>query len=353
MEDEITGRARGGFARAAKLTPEERRAIAQKGAKERWEGTALPKATHQGELNLAGYKVSCAVLEDGTRVLVERSMATALGKKGSGRHWEKKKEGDEKSANLPEYVSAHYLSKFMTDELRQKLETPIIYIPLRGQRSKTFKGVNATLLADICDLWITAKEKGALNEKQIETANRAYVLMKAFANVGIVALIDEATGYQEIRPKDALQAYLEMIVSKDLAAWSKKFPDEFYENIYKLKGWVWPGMSKNRYSVVAKYTNDLVYERIAIGLLEELKIKSPKDDKGQRKHKLHQWLTEDIGNPLLAQHLHSLIMFQRLAMGNGYGWVKFKRMVDQVLPRRGSNMELPLNYDDLALPSGS
>jgi hypothetical protein len=75
-----------------------------------------------------------------------------------------------------------------------------------------------------------------------------------------------STGYQEIRPKDALQAYLEKLVAKDLAAWATKFPDEFYENIYKLKGWPWPGMSKNRYSVVAHYTNDLVYERLAPGL---------------------------------------------------------------------------------------
>jgi hypothetical protein len=43
-----------------------------------------------------------------------------------------------------------------------------------------------------------------------------------------------------------------------VAAWVKKFPDEFYENIYKLKGWRWPGMSKNRYSVVGHYTNNLV-----------------------------------------------------------------------------------------------
>ena len=101
----------------------------------------------------------------------------------------------------------------------------------------------------------------------------------------VVAGVDEATGYQGIRPKDALQAYLEMLIRKELAAWAKKFPDEFYENIYKLKGWPWPGMQKNRFSVVAHYTRDLVYERIGPGLLEELEKKSPKDDKGQRKSK--------------------------------------------------------------------
>jgi hypothetical protein len=136
-----------------------------------------------------------------------------------------------------------------------------------------------------------------------------------------------------------------MILRKELAAWVKRFPDEFYENIYKLKGWTWPGMSKNRYSVVAHYTNDLVYERLAPGLLEELKRKTPMDEKGNRRNKFHQWLNDEIGDPLLAQHLHSLIMFQRLALSNGYGWTRFTRMVDQVIPKRGSNLELPLGDD--------
>jgi P63C domain len=77
----------------------------------------------------------------------------------------------------------------------------------------------------------------------------------------------------------------------------KKFPNEFYENIYKLKGWVWPGMGKNRYSVVSKYTINLIYDRIAPGLTAELIERSPKDDKGARKNKLHQWLNDDYGHP--------------------------------------------------------
>lgn len=165
--------------------------------------------------------------------------------------------------------------------------------------------------------------------------------MREVARVGIIALVDEATGYQEIRPRDALNAYLDLIIRKELAAWAKKFPDEFYENIYKLKGWPWPGMQKNRFSIVAHYTRDLVYERIAPSLLEELESKTPKDEKGRRKNKFHQWLTEDVGNPMLAQHLHSLVMFQRLALSYRYGWNRFLKMVDKVLPKKGSTLELP------------
>lgn len=66
--------------------------------------------------------------------------------------------------------------------------------------------------------------------------------------------------------------------ARKMAAWVKKFPDEFYENIYKLKGWKWPGMTKNRYSVVGHYTNNLVFDRIAPGLLTELRRRSPKNE---------------------------------------------------------------------------
>jgi hypothetical protein len=184
------------------------------------------------------------------------------------------------------------------------------------------------------------------------SAQTAEILTRGFAHVGIIALVDEATGYQGVRPQDALQKYLEMLIRKELAAWVKKFPDEFYENIYKLKGWAWPGMGKNRYSVVGHYTNDLVFERLAPGLLEELKKKTPKDDKGNRPNKLHQWLTEGIGDPLLAQHIHSLVMFQRLALSSGYGWNRFVKMVDQVLPKRGATLELPLPEPN-DFPNGS
>jgi hypothetical protein len=280
-------------------------------------------------------------LEDGTRILRERSVAKSLGKKGSGAHWQKKR-STEKGALLPEYVSAKHLEEFIDDETKQKLMNPIVY---RTKSGTIAQGISAILLPEICNVWKKAREKGALSESQKITAKKAEMLLDSFSKVGIIALVDEVTGYQEKRPKDALQVYLEMIVRKELAAWMKKFPDEFFENIYKLKGWRWPGMKKNRYSVVAHYIRDLVYERIATGLLEELQRKNPRDETGRRKHKFHQWLTADIGDPMLAQHLHSLIMFQRLALSNGFGWNRFVKMVDKVLPKRGTTMELPFNLD--------
>lgn len=294
------------------------------------------KATHTGILKLGEYEISCAVLEGSTRIIVERSMAKALGKKGGGQYWKAKKDASSKSAILPEYVSARYLQPYMSKELKNKLENPIYYKGLRGSSKNVSMGVEATLLPDICDLWITAKENGALNERQAETANRAYKLMRGFANIGIIALVDEATGYQEIRDRLALQKILEKYISKELMPWTKRFPDEFYKEMFRLKDWQYTPLSVNRPSVVGRYTNDIVYERLAPGVLEKLKRITPRDEKGHTKHRFHQRLTDEVGHPRLAEHLSAVIALMRAYTS----WDQFKRGLQRSLPKLHEQMLL-------------
>jgi hypothetical protein len=238
---------------------------------------------------------------------------------------------------VPLFIAPRQLKPFIDNDLLGGPLTPIDY--LDGDR--TVRAYDARVLVAVCDIWLKAREAGALQTQQLPKAQKAEILTRALAHTGIVALVDEATGYEKIRPQNALQEFLAVMLRKELAAWVKKFPDEFYENIYKLKGWKWPGMSKNRYSVVGHYTNNLVFDRVAPGLLKELRVRSPRNDKGRR-DPLHLWLTDDIGDPMLAQHLHSLIMLQRLAIANKAGWQRFLHTVDQVLPRRGDTLPLPL-----------
>jgi len=340
MEEEVKGRAIGGKARADKLTPERRKDIAQKAAQERWENPKpnLPKATHRGILRLGDTKIPCAVLDNGKRVLTENGITNAILGSRSGASKRITKSSQEKEgARVALFLAPKSIISLITDDLRNGPLAKIRYY----DGKKIVDAYDAEILPTVCDLWIKARDLGLLQKQQIAKADKAEILKRSLANVAMMALVDEATGYQEVRPKDALQAYLELIIRKELAAWAKKFPDEFYENIYKLKNWPWPGMRKNRFSIVAHYTRDLVYDRIAPDLLTRLESKSPKDEKGRRKNKFHQWLTEDIGDPMLTQHLHSLVMFQRLALSNGYGWNRFVKMVDKVLPKKGANLEFP------------
>lgn len=330
------GKAKGGLARAKLLTSEQRKEIAIKAATARWSPhQELPVAKYGAPnrpLRLGLIEIPCYVLSDGTRVLAQRGLHSGIGLSAGGG-----KGGTRKIVLLLEGLAEKGLD---IRDLVVRANSPIRFIPPHG--GKPADGYEATILPDICAVLIEAGRQGKLGKRSEHLAERAAILQHAFATLGIIALVDEVTGYQEIRPQDALQAYLEKVISRELAAWVKRFPDEFYENIYKLKNWPWPGMGKNRYSVVGHYTNDLVYERLGPGVLKELEDKNPKYESGARQNKHHQWLTEDVGNPLLAQHLHSLIMFQRLALANGHGWHRFVRTVDQVLPKRGSTLEMPL-----------
>lgn len=209
--------------------------------------------------------------------------------------------------------------------------------PIKFLQGKTIQtGYDATALPLICDIWLKARDAGALQKQQLGKAKRAEILMRGLAHIGIVALVDEATGYQEVRDRKALQAILDRYLRKELAAWAKRFPDEFYKEMFRLRGWEWKGMKINRPSIVGKYTNDLVYERLAPGLLDELQRKNPKEESGRRKAKHHQWLTEDVGHPALAQHLYAVIGFMRVAGS----WDQFIRMMDRAFPKKGHTLEL-------------
>jgi hypothetical protein len=335
-------KAKGGNARAAKLTGEQRQEIARQGAMAKQVNErALPVATHRGVIKIGDLKIACFVLDDGRRVLSGRGMTAAIGMKGRGQ-------------GIARISGLKVLNSFENKSLSVAIQTPIRFLGGSPKVGVPSDGFEATVLQDLCEVLLQARDADLLKtETEARYAQYADVLIRAFARVGIIALVDEATGFQSERPTDALEKYLELIISKELAAWVKKFPDEFYENIYKLKGWVWPGMGKNRYSVVGHYTRDLVFERLAPGLLPALEKKSPKDDKGNRPAKLHMWLTQDIGDPMLAQHMHTLVMFQRLAIANGHGWTRFVKTIDQVLPKRGTTLELAftsLDQDSTNVP---
>lgn len=322
--EDVTGRAKGGIARAESLSKEQRSAIAKKGAEARW---ATPQAMREGSIKLGDLELPCAVLEDGRRVLTQSGVMLALGR---SRQVKSQKYFDA-DVNLPAFLQAKNLKPFISNDL----EVTSSRVDFRTMAGGKAFGFPADVLPAICEVFIDAEREGKLIESQKHIAVRARMLYRGFAKLGIVALIDEATGYQEIRARDALQAYLEKFIRKELAAWVKTFPDEFFRELYRLKKWPWNGSSR-RPSVVGHYINDLIYKRIGPGVLAELERKNPSDGKGNRKAKHFQWLTEDIGNPSLAQHMHALIGFMRAEDD----WEMFKHRFYRAFPKKGETMSL-------------
>jgi len=341
MSEELSGRAKGGLARAAKLSREERKLIARKASVARW-AKGLPAATHEGVLNLGNAELPCAVIErDGqvTRVLTQSGVMRALGRarQAKGRQYYK---GD---INLPAFLTAQNLKPFISSEL-EVTSSQIEFVTTKGTRAF---GYSAELLPEVCDVFIQAERRGVLTHNQRHIADQAHMIMKALANVGIAGLVDEATGYQDVRDRRALQAILDSFLRKELASWAKTFPDEFYEQIFRLRGWTWKGRGVNPPQVVAHYTKDIVYQRLAPGLLEELERKNPIEG-GRRKAKHTQWLTGDVGHPALSQHLHTVISFMRVVPEGG--WDQFMAMLDIAHPKKPESVALLKKTEPAAKP---
>lgn len=326
MED-VSPQAKGGRARAGSLTKERRKQIAEGAAKARW---GAPKAEHTGVLKIGETEIQCAVLPDGRRVLSQRGVGRALGRSYGGADWKREDAG----GNVPFYIGAKTLIPFIPNELLVLVQEPIPY--QHGQGGGVAHGIEASALPAVCDVWLKAREAGALTEPQKVVAQKAEILMRGLAHIGVVALVDEATGYQEVRDKLALQSILDRFLAKELAAWAKRFPDDFYREIFRLRGWKWSAL--RRPGVVAAWTKDLVYARLAPGVLDELERRNPVTSAGRRRTRHHQWLTEDVGHPALAQHLHAVIGLMRASEN----WDGFKVMIDRAFPKRGTNMELEL-----------
>jgi hypothetical protein len=288
---------------------------------------SLLRATHGSPdkpLKVGDVEIPCYVLEDGTRVLSGRGMQTALTL------------GQRHGALLKQFLGRNNLKPFINDDLAMALAEPIRFIrPGRG--GKLAVGYEATKLVDICDALLVARNQGALTPKQLVVASQCEILTRAFAKTGIIALVDEVTGYQEVRDRLALQAILDRFLTEEKAKWAKTFPDEFYEYMFKLKGWSFNPFSVRRPAVIGHITNDIVYSRLTPGMLKRLKDLNPKTEKGYRRDKHHQFFTRDYGFPELKQHILNLIFM----MKGADTWNNFYRSLGRAAPKQGQTLELP------------
>lgn len=310
-------KANGGHARAKKLSPERRKEISEIANKAK----GIPKATHQGLLKIMGKELPCVVLEDGRRIINQKSVFEAFDRPRRG-----KKNKNLTSINVPSVIEANNLREFITDEILERIQ-PIEFMIKANTKSI---GYSAEIIPTVCKIYMSGRKKRILTPGQERIADLSELLIEALSTIGIIGLIDEATGYQQIRPRDALEAYLNKILTKELAAWCKRFPDAYYENIYKIRGWPAFSMSKNKFSCVGTYTNDLVYSRIGEDVLTELKERTPETSKV----KMHQWLSVDTGHPLLSKHLQEIITIQKVAIAQGFGWKRFMDLVNMIAPKK-------------------
>ena len=325
INDEAPAGKAGGMARAQALSAERRREIALQGvaarqarAADRQELAKLPKATHGDPahpLIVGEWQVPCYVLDDKRRVLVQRGVMDALdmsqGTAGRGG-------GD----RIAKFAATKAINPFISNELEEVIKSPIIFQTTHGSRAY---GYEATVLADICDAVLEARQKKQLHHQQTHIAARCEALVRAFAKVGIIALVDEATGFQYDRPRRDLEDQLKKFLSESLRRWVRTFPADYFKHLCRLRGVeMRPDMRLPQY--FGHLTNNLVYRRIAPGLL--VRLKERRNERGSPGNKLNQWLSLEIGVPELLLHLGTVIA----VMKQHTDYEKFERALEQIAP---------------------
>jgi len=287
-------------------------------------------AKYEGLLKIGNVELPCAVLNDGTRVLTQTAVFKALGRPARG---------NSRVINVPTFMDAKNLQKYITEDVM-----PIIKkIEYADAKGKGQTGYNCLVLPIVCDIYLKARENKELHPSQLDSAKSAEILVRSLAKVGIIALVDEATGYQYDRERRELQRLLKAYISEELLPWQKRFPDIYYKELFRLNNWDFTVNGiKKRPGVIGKWTNILVYEQLPKGVLDKLKDKTPKSSAGNYTARFHQSLSLDVGEPNLTAQITKVIALFQVADNMEQLWGLFKKMRN----REQGQLDIPFEFDD-------
>lgn len=245
-------------------------------------------ATNFGYLSIGKTEIPCAVLNNRKRVVVQREVVGLLTGNIKG--------------GLERYLNADNLRPYLPIKFQGKTMEQIAII--FKHKNKVAHGFEGEDLIDICSMYLNARKADALYDSQLHLAEKAEIIISAFAKLGITAAIDEVTGFS--KEKDEYQNLLKKYIAEELQPWIKTFGDDYYREIYRLKNWNFDRYlieGKNHPWEVARITNRIIYEKLPDGVLEELKKKSPVNEKGYRKNRYFRFLTPHTGYVHLLKHL--------------------------------------------------
>jgi len=187
------------------------------------DGPTVPVAQWPGVLLIGELELQVYVLSDGRRV-ISRAAATYLlsGVKGGG--------------DLESYLNVESLRNYLPENLAEQF----VEFQMREvtHRDRNVLGMSAETFLDICTAYVRALDDKALKtERQQLIAFKAGMFLAACAKVGLVAMIDEATGYQYIRAEDALQFKLRLFLEEEVRKWEATFPEELWREFGRLTNW--------------------------------------------------------------------------------------------------------------------
>lgn len=318
---------------------------AREGAAARWDesGRIVRFAIDEGIVSFADLEFKCAVLDDESRVINGTEFMRVMGIYRSGALSTRRSDDDQ--IYFPLHLAFKNLRPYILDDLDlvEALKEPIRY---RGVNGSIAEGIPGQVLRRICNVWVRALRDGVLGSSQERVAMKAQTLLDALADVAIIALIDEATGYQKRRAHDELQKILKAYIAPELLPWQSRFPLSYYEQIHRVMGWPYDASSTKRCAYIGKLTNKLIYDKLPKGVLPKLKRKNPTDPTTKRRrHKHHQFLTNEIGNVHLEKQITAVTTLLR-ATPDG-NWPLFETLFNHAYPPAQGDLFPNLDVEEL------
>jgi P63C domain len=329
-DDQENPQRKGGIVRSQRLDATRKAEIGRLGAEARWGRSDLPVTLDEGVLKIGDALLPCAVLNTKQRVLTQSGVMQALGRarQAKGRQYY---DGD---VNLPAFLTAKNLKPFIPNELYVTSSQ----IEFRRKAGGKAFGYPAELLPKVCRVFIHADNANALTKNQKHIADQARVLLDGLADVGIISLIDEATGYQANRDKEELQRILAAYISPSLLPIKDKMPIDFFQEMFRVWGWQWPATESSykgplgpRYG--GKLIRQLIFENLPPGVLSELDKRNPANKKWQRRHRMQELLTSEIGRPHVEKLISNMTLMFRLSDTKNDFWRLYRKAFHKEPPQ--------------------
>lgn len=277
-------------------------------------------------LDLRIVQIPCYVLEDGLRVLGQRALLGSLSLSRSDSY--------ACGSEIAGFEPPQWLRPFLHGDLLAALRNPIPFA--HPAATGTVYGYEMTILRRLCDAVLEAHRRGATSPRQRPITDRALALTFAPDDAALTTMVDEATGYRRIREKQRLAKLLATHLRKELQPWVRILPYQFYEHLYRLRGWGDPDPNGRLPSAVGSYTVDLVYSRLAPSVYEEVTSRGARLQRGEPKSRLSRWFSPHNGHPKLRRHVDGVVVL----MQSSTDWRDFKTRLPRVYPKHHNTEQL-------------
>jgi P63C domain len=311
--------------------------------KDQIKGPLVEKAQYRAKhgspdkpMNLGGILIDCYTLEHGATLITELGMYRALGISRGGENpatRAQQKQGVNHCARLAT-LATHFAT--LSSDSAKLTTAPDLPIQELVAHFKPFTfvlpqggavahGYRATCLAKICAWALKAMSKGRLTPRYHKLGRRAAVMIEAFSEAGIVALVHEHTGYV---PQRGLVLAADIRVSELTNSVHRLGLEDFYRAVHKVWGWEWKG-SNHSTPYMGKLVMDLIYRRLPHGVLDRMEQVNPRGEDGQRKNLMYRNLTDDVGIPEVRKLINDATKILQAAESKAQAM----RFMDAILPR--------------------